>query len=140
MVNRHGITGIAACLAVVIASCETPKPTASASEPAAKIAHPGHDAQSAVIENLSTDREIMAAATKGGGDNSLWGFIDTSGAWVLPPRTNSVGTWRRNRIGYWEFVRRHAGFTHAASFADGLAAVRDQETSSQSLFPTCKVS
>lgn len=38
MVNRHGMTGIAACLAVVIASCETPKPTASASEPAAKIA------------------------------------------------------------------------------------------------------
>lgn len=42
MVNRHGITGIAACLAVVIASCETPKPTAS--KPAAKIAHAAQSA------------------------------------------------------------------------------------------------
>ena len=129
MVKLFSIPGITACLAAgLVASCgNEPKPTASASKPAAKIAHAGHDAQSAVVEDLSTDRAVMAAATMGRGDNALWGYIDKQGQWVIPPRANSVGTWRRNEHGRWEFTRRHAAFTAAASFSDGLAAVRDNE-------------
>ena len=131
MVKHHSITGIAACLAVVafIASCgNDPKPVAPAGEPAPKIAHPRHDADNAVVEDLSNDREIMAAATQGRGDNALWGYIDKQGQWVIPPRANSTGSWQRNRIGFWVFVRAHAGFTGAAAFSDGLAAVREVET------------
>lgn len=131
MIKRHSITSIAACLAAVafIASCgNDPKPVAPAGEPAAKIAHPGHDAQNVVVADLSNDREIMAAATHGSGPNALWGYIDKSGEWVLPPRANSVGSWQRNDQGRWVFVRRHAAFTGARPFSDGLAAVRDQET------------
>lgn len=126
MVKLHLPTGIAACLAaaVVISCGNAPKPVAPAGEPAAKSAHAGHDAAAVVTEELSTDREIMAAATKG----DLWGYIDKSGAWVLPPRANSVGTWRRNESGRWEFARHHAAFTSANVFSGGLAAVSDQET------------
>lgn len=128
MVKLHLSTGIAACLAaaVVISCGDTNAPLQS--EPAAKIAHAGHDAQNVVVEDLSNDRAIMAAATHGSGRNALWGYIDKAGEWVLPPRANSVGSWQRNEQGRWVFVRRHAAFTRAYPFSDGLARVRDQET------------
>ena len=124
MVKLHLPTGIAACLAaaVVISCGNEPKPTAS--EPAAKIAHPGHVA----TEEMSTDREIMAGVEIGDGDNALWGYIDKQGDWVIPPRANSVGTWRRNESGRWVFARHHAAFTGAGVFSGGLAAVLDKET------------
>ena len=140
MVKRHSITGIAACLAAVafIASCgNDPKPVAPAGEPAAKIAHPGHDAQSAVVADLSDDREVMAAVHWGHSNDGLarehWGYIDKQGRWVIRPQVDSVGTWQRNEQGRWVFVRRPAAFTgavftEAAAFSDGLAAVEDQET------------
>ena len=129
MVKLHLPTGIAACLAaaVVISCGNEPKPTAS--EPAAKIAHPGHVA----TEEMSTDREIMAGVEIGDGDNALWGYIDKQGDWVIPPRANSVGTWRRNEQGAWVIASTvvsagGAGFVHAGRFSDGLAAVCDKET------------
>ena len=75
MIKLHLPTGIAACLAAaVVASCgNDPKPVAPAGEPAAKTAHSGHVA----VEELSTDREIMAAVEIEG---HFWGYIDTAGA------------------------------------------------------------
>ena len=90
--------------------------------PAAKV---GHEVPTHTLVDLSDNRAVLAAVQDR--DTGLWGYIDQQGRWVIPP--NRSGQWVRNSEGRWVWQWLYSRFQDARVFSEGLAAVRDWDTS-----------
>lgn len=85
------------------------------------------------VTNIKPFMDGMAAAQK----NKLWGFVDTSGNWVIAPKFKSAENFSeglslvQNDDYYYGFIDRQgnyilpATYYYAASFSEGLAAVNE---------------